>query len=202
MRSISRATVLVAALLCWAGPSLAGAQEPPPPSQPRLEPPGVVPTFGVYAGYWWRRTSEDVSPGFPIWAGVALHPSPSTVSPFVAFGTEINFRYVEVDAFTTGRYVEWVPETRVGVAWLRAPHTDFVNRTFPNASLYFIGGYRLPNEGFSPDGAVRIGAGISSPVLTVLTLAERCTPAPGSLEFLVDLEEAEPVYSIRFGYHF
>src|SRR5207248_2638207 len=141
---------------------------------------------------------EDSGSSVPLWLGIAMQTMPGHSVPFTAFGLEMNFR----STFGGAHYTEYTPEIRAGLAVLRTPTGDYVNRMFPNVEVYGIGGWRLPNR-FEAGGA-RLGLGISSPLLLLLVGETGCdVPLPTMLEGTVDYGiTPAPQYAFRMGWQF
>ena len=178
-----------------------------PPHSPFGEP-AVSPTLAFALGVRSVKNRPDAStPSVDFWVGARFHPFVAKAAPFMAAGTEINIRTAPtpvnapLPAESTS-YTEFVPEMRWGFAHLREPHGDYVNTVFPNVELYGITGWRIKNR---IDGnALRLGFGISSPALMILSAACEA-PIPAMFEVTMDVDSmysGEREYAFRFGWHF
>lgn len=170
--------------------------------------PAVSPTFALaLAARSVKSRPELGTPSLDVWAGARFHPFVTTAAPFMAMGAEVNFRQIpRVEGAPlpqeSSSYTEVVPEMRWGFAFLRRPHDDYVNTVFPNVELYGITGWRIANR---VDGhALRVGMGISSPALMILSAACEA-PIPAMFEITMDVDSmysGEREYAFRFGWHF
>lgn len=198
-------------------PSFATPPEPAPAARPTVPPgfsrPVLAPTFAFsLSTRTAKHRSELDGMSIDVWLGARFHPVTAQASPFVALGAEINSRNGfyepatnEVGSRQSGSGVTWaevVPEMRFGWAYAASPATDYFNQVFPIIEVYGIAGWRLPNE--HSGHAVRLGFGVSSPLVMVMGVAGQ-VPIPTQLELLMDVDsfttgEREVVF--RFGWHF
>ena len=67
-----------------------------------------------------------------------------------------------------------------------------------------IGGYRIPNAALGDNGGLRLGVGISSPILLLVGAAADCTPIPSTLEFVTDYDARTGIHTsaIHYGFQF
>jgi hypothetical protein len=151
-------------LIVWPG-SVRGES----PGEVPVQAPGEVPVQAPYAprDFGWTSlspsaafgfgTGEDVGFMLHMWFGLAVHPYPRRISPFISAGSELNFVNAQGKDLSHS-YFEVAPELRAGVSLLPPPPT-WINQTFPTLSLYGIAAYRLENR--LRGNAARLGVGLS-----------------------------------------
>lgn len=182
-----------------------------PPEMTRRRPqgfgePGFAPTLGVAAAFRSVENRSSLSTAsIDLWLGVRFHPMVTAAGPFMAMGAEVNFREIPaLDPIVAEggdrTYTEVVPEMRLGFAHLRRPHNEYINTLFPNVELYGIAGWRIANR--YNGNALRVGAGVSVPVMMALSAAAGY-PVPSMLEVTMDTAfNGTEEYAFRFGWHF
>ena len=194
-------------------PDLRAVDSLPPEMTRRHRPdgfgqPGISPTIGLSASVRSVKNRPDLATAaFDLWIGARFHPMVTSAGPFMAVGAELNFREIPAldPAVAEGgerSYTEVVPEMRIGFAHLRRPHSDYVNVLFPNVELYGIAGWRIANR--YNGHALRIGFGVSAPVVMALSAASGY-PIPSMFEVTMDAASAysgDREFAFRFGWHF
>jgi hypothetical protein len=141
-----------------------------------------------------------------MWLGLALHPYPHQISPFVSAGSELNFVSPAGKDLSRSKF-EAAPGIRAGISLLPPPPT-WVHQTFPTLSLYGIAAYRIENR--LRGGALRLGVGLSLFALARWqsnwaggsgVFGNGPPLIPWALEVLWDFED-NPVWSVTVSYYF
>ena len=161
--------------------------------------PALVPSASMSASFSF--TDEEIDkPGLTFWFGGTFYPVPATLTPFVSAGLEVE-SYFEVASHP----IDFVPQLKLGVAWLPGAPTAFKNQLLANLQVYALGGWRMSILEGRPD-AVRVGAGISSPALSPAAayLVLHGVPIPTQVEVAMDfkLADGSQDWWIQFGVGF
>ncbi len=178
-----RATLLVTLLA--AVPGVASAGPFSHHGQPML-----TPTLSAGLGYALSAGGEQV----PVCAGIAFYPElgRGVLAPRLGLLLDLGIQLAEAGR---GTHVSFTPTLHSGLAFLipsSGEKARFGRALFPFLHLYAIVGVRIPGErdGLALPTAIRLGLGLSSPLLSLLTLALARAGAavPNLVELTADLE--------------
>lgn len=175
--------------------------EEAPERETRVDPtvPALVPSAALGASFSF--TDEEIDkPGLTLWFGGTFYPVPDTITPFVGAGLEVE-AYFEIAPYPT----DFVPQLKLGVAWLPGAPSAFKNQLLANLQVYALGGWRVSTLEGRPS-AVRAGVGISSPAMSPAAafLVLHGVPIPTQMEVAVDISLAtrSQDWWIQFGVGF
>ena len=146
----------------------------------------LVPSLGLNIGSMTRyqagREGSQSRPHFSVFAGAALYPRVSEVSPFIAAGLEIE--PIELPDERTGLYI--LPVIQAGVSVLGCyDNLTPVTATFSCLKVYGITGIRPGIPGNLPYG--RLGLGLNSFWITLAGLHGNAF-LPSTLEAIVEMD--------------
>lgn len=175
--------------------------EEAPERETRIDPssPVLVPSAALGASFSF--TDEEIDkPGLTLWFGGTFYPAPATITPFIGAGLEVE-AYFEIASYPT----DFVPQLKIGVAWLPGAPSAFKNQLLPNLQVYALGGWRMSMLDNRPN-AIRAGIGISSPAMSPAAafMLLYGVPIPTQMEIAVDLNPATRTQDwwIQFGIGF
>ncbi|MEC9396360.1 MAG: hypothetical protein VX475_02060 [Myxococcota bacterium] len=146
----------------------------------------LVPSLSLNIGSMTRyqagRDGSQSRPHFSVFAGGALYPRVSNVSPFIAGGLE--FEPIELADERSGLYI--LPVVQAGVSVLGCyDNLTAVTATFSCLKVYGIAGVRPGVPGNLPYG--RLGLGLNSFWITLAGLHGNVF-LPSTLEALVEMD--------------
>lgn len=133
------------------------------------------PIFSPTLSAGWAFALGEGSEQIPVSAGVAFYPElgPSFLAPRLGLLLELGIHRAEEGRST---HLSFTPTLQAGLALLIPGGRDkvrFARALLPLLHVYTILGVRLPGErdGVELPTAIRVGLGLSSPMLSLLSLA-------------------------------
>jgi hypothetical protein len=165
--------------------SLPAAAEPALSRESR---PMLCPTLS--AG--WGLALGPGTDRFPITAGVAFYPElgSSFLAPRLGVALDLGIEPAEADRST---HLSFTPVVQAGLAFLLPGRHDkrrFTRALLPLLHLYTLFGVRWPGsrDGTELPTAIRVGIGLSSPVLSLVAVALAKIVVPNLVELSAEIE--------------
>lgn len=143
----------------------------------------AAPSLSLGASGGWLASSEGTL--LEISTGISFYPKQQgRLVPRINLGMDLDLHMQEEERTT----VDWVPSMRLGLALLKQDAHPFVRALLPWLSVHGIVGVRMPSD--QRPVAMRLGIGVSSPLLVILSAKamEAGLPLPNTVELLVDLD--------------